>query len=73
MYSKRVENMRASEVRELLKLTESEGIISFSGGMPDPALFPKRELAEIVEGVVKAVLVKEWDEIDVDTPMVILD
>jgi DNA-binding transcriptional MocR family regulator len=35
--------MRASEIRELLKLLDSPGIISFAGGIPDPALFPVRE------------------------------
>jgi DNA-binding transcriptional MocR family regulator len=32
--------MRASEIRELLKLLEQPNIISFAGGIPDPALFP---------------------------------
>jgi 2-aminoadipate transaminase len=45
--------MRASEVRELLKLIEQEDIIPFGGGMPDPTLFPKDELARIVEEVVR--------------------
>lgn len=40
-YAKRAEAMRASEIRELLKLLEKPGIISFAGGIPDPALFPK--------------------------------
>jgi len=35
--------MRASEIRELLKLLEQPGIISFAGGIPDPALFPVEE------------------------------
>jgi DNA-binding transcriptional MocR family regulator len=33
--------MRASEIRELLKLLEQPDIISFAGGIPDPDLFPK--------------------------------
>jgi DNA-binding transcriptional MocR family regulator len=32
--------MRSSEIRELLKLLERPGVISFAGGIPDPALFP---------------------------------
>lgn len=32
--------MRRSEVRELLKLTERPGVISFGGGLPAPELFP---------------------------------
>jgi hypothetical protein len=33
--------MKASEIRELLKLLDQPDIISFAGGIPDPALFPK--------------------------------
>jgi DNA-binding transcriptional MocR family regulator len=39
-YADRAENMRASEIRELLKLLDLPGIVSFAGGIPDPALFP---------------------------------
>ena len=42
-YAARGERMRASEIRELLKLLEQPGIISFAGGIPDPALFPVAE------------------------------
>ena len=46
--------MRASEIRELLKLLERPDIISFAGGIPDPALFPDQEFkaayAEIFSG-----------------------
>ncbi|MCB1506137.1 MAG: PLP-dependent aminotransferase family protein [Hyphomicrobiaceae bacterium] len=40
-YARRAEGMRASEIRELLKLLEKPGIISFAGGIPDPELFPR--------------------------------
>jgi DNA-binding transcriptional MocR family regulator len=36
--------MRASEIRELLKVLERPGIVSFAGGIPDPALFPVAEV-----------------------------
>ena len=39
----RAERMRASEIRELLKLLDRPGIVSFAGGIPDPALFPVEE------------------------------
>jgi len=42
-YANRAEKMRASEIRELLKLLDLPGIISFAGGIPDPALFPIAE------------------------------
>ncbi len=44
-YARRAENMKASEIRELLKVLEQPDIISFAGGIPDPALFPAREAA----------------------------
>ncbi len=43
---------RASEVRELLKLTEGRNIISLAGGLPDPRVFPKEKLAQIAHDVI---------------------
>jgi len=40
-YAGRAARMRASEIRELLKLLDQPDIISFAGGIPDPALFPE--------------------------------
>ena len=40
-FATRASRMKASEIRELLKLLERPDIISFAGGIPDPALFPK--------------------------------
>lgn len=40
IFSTRATRMRASEIRELLKLLDEPDIISFAGGIPDPALFP---------------------------------
>jgi DNA-binding transcriptional MocR family regulator len=37
--------MNASEIRELLKLLDRPGIISFAGGIPDPELFPAEAAA----------------------------
>lgn len=37
--------MKASEIRELLKLLDQSDILSFAGGIPDPALFPKTAFA----------------------------
>jgi DNA-binding transcriptional MocR family regulator len=42
-YAKRADGMKASEIRELLKVLNRPGIISFGGGIPDPALFPAEE------------------------------
>lgn len=40
LFATRAGRMKASEIRELLKLLDRPGIISFAGGIPDPALFP---------------------------------
>ena len=39
-YAGRAARMKASEIRELLKLLDRPDIISFAGGIPDPVLFP---------------------------------
>ncbi len=44
--------LRASEIRELLKLTQGRNIISLAGGLPDPKLFPREEMAEIARRVI---------------------
>lgn len=46
-YAQRLANLKASEIRELLKLTERTDIISFAGGLPAPELFPIAEISEI--------------------------
>ena len=47
----RMRHLHTSEIRELLKLTERPDVISFAGGLPDPALFPARELGDILREV----------------------
>jgi len=39
--------MKASEIRELLKLTERKEVISFAGGLPNPEAFPIEKIKEI--------------------------
>ena len=39
-YADRMNELKASDVRELLKLTARPEVISFAGGMPAPELFP---------------------------------
>lgn len=39
-FATRVSRMKGSEIRELLKLLDQPDIISFAGGIPDPATFP---------------------------------
>jgi len=45
-YAGRMQGVQASEIRELLKLLDRPGVISFAGGIPDPALFPRAHVAE---------------------------
>jgi DNA-binding transcriptional MocR family regulator len=42
-YARRAGRMAASEIRELLKVLDRPGIVSFAGGIPDPVLFPVEE------------------------------
>ena len=46
-FAKRMDGLKGSEIRELLKLTEKPEIISFAGGLPAPELFPVEEMKEI--------------------------
>lgn len=43
-FSERMTRVRASEIRELLKLLDQPDILSFAGGIPDPGLFPAEEI-----------------------------
>ena len=47
LYSDRVKNIKASEIREILKLTQRPEIISFAGGLPAPELFPIEALKTV--------------------------
>ena len=45
-FASRMDNMSASEIRELLKSASDPAIIKFSGGFPAPELFPVKEMKE---------------------------
>lgn len=45
-YSSAASRLRRSEIRELLKLTRMPDVISFAGGLPDPAIFPYQAIKE---------------------------
>lgn len=51
--AERMSNIKASEIRELLKLTEQPDIISFAGGLPAPELFPVEEFKIISSEVIE--------------------
>jgi DNA-binding transcriptional MocR family regulator len=52
-FARRMDVMKASEIRELLKLTESPDVISMAGGLPAPELFPVEDLIAITERVLR--------------------
>jgi len=52
-YAQRMSLLKASEIREILKITERPEIISFAGGLPAPELFPVRELIEVSRRVLE--------------------
>jgi 2-aminoadipate transaminase len=45
LFAARMERVKPSAIRELLRLGADPQIISFGGGYPDPACFPQNELA----------------------------
>lgn len=51
-FAKRMDRMKASEIRELLKLTTKPEIISFAGGLPAPELFPVEDIAKVAHDLV---------------------
>ena len=53
LYSKVVSRSKASAIRELLKIIAQPDIISFAGGLPAPELFPSKEIADILQDVMK--------------------
>jgi 2-aminoadipate transaminase len=52
-FSERTKEMRASEVRELLKLLQVPDMISFAGGFPNPESFPVEIIRQIVSDVLE--------------------
>ena len=52
LYSQTATSIKASAIRELLKVIARPEIISFAGGLPDPTLFPSEEVARIMKQVV---------------------
>lgn len=46
-FAERMDTIRASEIREILKITQRPEVISFAGGLPAPELFPVEHMKEI--------------------------
>src|SRR5579863_9843864 len=45
-FAERTAHLRASTIREMLKVTQQPDVISFGGGLPAPELFPTGAIAE---------------------------
>ncbi|MGA1821445.1 MAG: PLP-dependent aminotransferase family protein [Thermoplasmatota archaeon] len=52
LFSDRAKKMKASVIRELLKLTQKPEIISFAGGLPNPRAFPVEKIKEIMNDLI---------------------
>jgi len=53
LYAERRERMRASDIREILKVTAQPDVISLAGGLPAPELFPVDEYRRAFEWVLE--------------------
>jgi len=54
LYAQRAEGMRASDIREILKVTAQPEVISLAGGLPAPELFPVDEYRRAFEWVLES-------------------
>ncbi|AFK21876.1 PLP-dependent aminotransferase family protein [Pyrococcus sp. ST04] len=52
-FSEKALKMKASEIRELLKLVETSDVISLAGGLPNPKTFPVDIIDEILDEVMR--------------------
>ena len=51
--ARRAERMNPSVIREILKVTEKPGVISFAGGLPSPKTFPVEAFREACDKVLE--------------------
>lgn len=51
LYASRVSRIQSSDVREQARLMGQGDVISFGGGIPDPAVFPHAEVAEAAQRI----------------------
>ncbi|CAM5193620.1 2-aminoadipate transaminase OS=Ureibacillus acetophenoni OX=614649 GN=SAMN05877842_10633 PE=4 SV=1 [Ureibacillus acetophenoni] len=54
MYSQRILNTPSSFIRNILKVTSAEDVISFAGGLPNPISFPINALQETINKAIEA-------------------
>ena len=46
-----MQDLRASDIREILKVTQQPDVISFAGGLPASELLPAAEMAELARNL----------------------
>src|SRR5215471_7356336 len=54
LYAQRTERMRASDIREILKVTAQPDVISLAGGLAAPELFPIDEYRRAFEWILES-------------------
>lgn len=52
-FARRMDGIKGSEIRELLKLTQQPEVISFAGGLPAPELFPVEAMEKAADAVME--------------------
>lgn len=52
-FAQRMEGIKASEIREILKLTQNPEMISFAGGLPAVETFPAADLVDVSSRVLR--------------------
>jgi len=53
LYSDNAKRLKASEIRELLEISQQPGVISFAGGLPNPKAFPVEEVQKITNKILE--------------------
>lgn len=51
MFSQRIQRLTGNLIREILALTQEEGVISFAGGLPAMEAMPPLEMADVPQGI----------------------
>ena len=52
-FARRMDELKASEIREILKLTQQKDMISFAGGLPAPESFPVEAMQKVAQKVLE--------------------
>ncbi|MGO9403128.1 MAG: PLP-dependent aminotransferase family protein [Terriglobales bacterium] len=70
-YALRTKGITSSQIRELLKLTQKPGMISFAGGLPAPDVFPTQRFEEACHKVLteKAALALQYGQTEGYEPL----